>query len=170
MSPLVLLHCTFGGSGSWFKNIASLNRSVLAIDLPGFGESERHEFSPNPEADWVLALETVIQSEITQNVDCLGNYGYWLCGHSFGGYLAAALSVEKDDHLLGVIFIDPWGFSKGRQNYLLQWIYPSFNILRWVPEWLRKPISKWWFSQGVSQEYVDYNISINEINEENKQE
>ena len=67
------------------------------IDLPGFAESERPEFSDEPESDWVKALKEVTNSELDSE--------FWLAGHSFGAYLAGRLGLEKDLPITGLILL-----------------------------------------------------------------
>jgi len=52
---LILIHGALGGTGYYYKNIPHIDRNILSIDLPGFGESDRVELK-NPESDWTTAL------------------------------------------------------------------------------------------------------------------
>merc|ERR1719228_2893967 len=65
-SPLVLIHGWAAGAGCFFKNVADLakDRALLLIDIPGFAESDRPEFSEKPEIDWVSALNEVFDAEL----------------------------------------------------------------------------------------------------------
>ena len=107
--PLVLLHGWGAGSGCFFKNIHEMaaDRPILLIDLPGFGESERIEFSEEPESDWLAALKAVINLELSDGQE------FWLGGHSFGAYLAGLLALERGNDLdmKGVILMDAWGYA-----------------------------------------------------------
>jgi len=110
IDPLVLLHGWVAGSGCFFRNVQSLasNRAVLLIDLPGFGESERHTFGENPEEDFTAAIQDILKSEIP--AEC------WLVGHSFGGYVATLVSLTTETRLKGLILLDAWGFVKTTQE------------------------------------------------------
>ena len=65
--PLVLLHGWGAGAGCFFKNIQEManDRSILLIDLPGFGESERHEFSDEPEQEIETYQSDLISFEVS---------------------------------------------------------------------------------------------------------
>ena len=61
----------------WFLEIQKINskysdRPTLSIDMLGFGESERVDFSDDPVEDWVTSLREVLAQEITGNfIFCL---------------------------------------------------------------------------------------------------
>ena len=107
---LMSLTCSLG---CFFRNIQDMaaDRSVMLIDLPGFAESDRPEFGPNPEMDWLKSLQSVLSQEVKEK--------YWLAGHSFGGFLAARLAMEEGERLEGVILMDPWGFKVSYKNFYI---------------------------------------------------
>jgi len=71
-TPVVLLHALFCGTGEWYKCIEHFDRPTLSIDMLGFGESERVDFSDDPVEDWVTSLREVLAQEITGNfIFCL---------------------------------------------------------------------------------------------------
>ena len=84
------------------------DRSVLMIDLPGFGESDRPVFGSDPERDWMDALKEVFSSELGSR--------FWLSGHSFGAYLAARMCLEGDSRICGLILLD-LGFKIGQTKF-----------------------------------------------------
>ena len=49
--PLVLLHGWAAGSGCFHANVSEMapDRSIMMVDLPGFAESDRPQFSDEPE-------------------------------------------------------------------------------------------------------------------------
>ena len=140
--PLVLLHGWGAGSGCFFKNIHEMaaDRPILLIDLPGFGESERIEFSEEPESDWLAALKVVINLELSDGQE------FWLGGHSFGAYLAGLLALERGNDLdiKGVILMDAWGYpimaeSLAKLPWYTRGLYHMFKGKRpgVVPVWYR---------------------------------
>lgn len=86
--PLVLLH---GGSGSWthwVRNVEALSaqRSVWAIDLPGFGDSELP-----PDVRDVDQMFTYVVEGMQQ---LLGDQAVDLMGFSFGGMTAGYIAAH----------------------------------------------------------------------------
>lgn len=86
--PLVLMH---GGAGSWEHWVLSVDAlaasfRVLALDLPGYGDSDRPE--------WDIATEDYLE-EVAGAVReiCAGAPAVHFAGFSFGGLVAAATAV-----------------------------------------------------------------------------
>lgn len=91
-TPVVLLHGFASGIGLWCMNVDKISndcRPVYAMDLLGFGRSSRPKFSTDPEQiekQYVKSIEKW-RSEIKLEK-------FILLGHSFGGYLATAYSIQ----------------------------------------------------------------------------
>lgn len=173
--PLVLLHGWAAGAGCFFRNVKGLapERSVLMIDLPGFAESDRPEFSDQPEEDWVKALAEVFDAEIDDK--------FWLAGHSFGGYLAARICLEENTRISGLILMDAWGFKEmdttfeerlGRLKLWQRCLYHVFkplnltglDALRVVPTSVGASLIKWArkdLKSTYGDEFLDYICDIN---------
>ena len=84
--PLVMVHGMGAGLAMFALNIPELSkqRTVLAIDLPGFGRSSRPPFSYD-EKQIVEEYTQVLESwREVMDLDKIN-----LLGHSFGGYLTA---------------------------------------------------------------------------------
>jgi len=107
--PLVMVHGMAAGLAMFALNIPALSkeRTVLAIDLPGFGRSSRPSFS---------SQEEKIVDEYTGVLEAwrerLGLERMHLLGHSFGGYLAAHYSRRHPDKVDKTILADPWGMME----------------------------------------------------------
>lgn len=86
--PLVLMH---GGAGSWEHWILSVDPlaeafRVIALDLPGYGESERPE--------WDIPVEEYLEEVAVAVTEiCPEAPRIHLSGFSFGGLVAAATAV-----------------------------------------------------------------------------
>lgn len=122
VAPLVLFH---GGSGSWthwIKNILPLvdaGRWVLAVDLPGFGDSD-----PPPggtDADAMLeplatGLRTLLPGEAVD-----------LVGFSFGGMTAGLLLAAHPELAQRLVLVGApaMGLTPGRQFELRAWRHLS---------------------------------------------
>lgn len=91
-TPIVLLHGFGSGVGLWCMNVDKISnnrRPLYAMDLLGFGRSSRPKFSTDPEKieqQYVTSIEKW-RSEIKLEK-------FILLGHSFGGYLATAYSIQ----------------------------------------------------------------------------
>ena len=95
--PLLLLHAFPLDRGMWQPQLAALAdvARVVAIDMPGFGESPPVLFSIEGVADAVAEFLTV--RDIPKAV---------VCGLSMGGYVALALARKHADKLSGLILAD----------------------------------------------------------------
>ncbi|XP_054722810.1 1-acylglycerol-3-phosphate O-acyltransferase ABHD5-like, partial [Uloborus diversus] len=107
--PLVLLHGFAGGVGLWLMNLDSLSasRPIYAIDLLGFGQSSRPDFSSD-------ALEAEMQFFISLEKwrTAVGLDKFILLGHSMGGYIAASYALHYPARVALLILVDPWGLPE----------------------------------------------------------
>lgn len=92
-TPLVLVHGFCEDSSIWDIMLPGLSAvPVIALDLPGFGESD-------------LPTEASIgyyASAVIQVLDALGVSRCYLMGHSLGGYVALEILADHEDRLAGV--------------------------------------------------------------------
>ncbi len=100
--PILLLHGWGANSSSFTQIIASisLNFKVYALDLWGFGESEK----PDPQAtiyDYAEAVYRFIKAKIGEDVVLLG--------HSFGGRICLILGNRP--LIRGVVLVDSAGLK-----------------------------------------------------------
>ena len=106
--PLVLIHGMASGLALWGMNLPGLTeeRTVYAIDLPGFGRSSRDYLSSKPteaEDQYVTAIDQWREKQGLEKM-CL-------TGHSFGGYLATAYALKYPERVAHLILADPWGMK-----------------------------------------------------------
>jgi hypothetical protein len=111
--PLVMIHGMGAGLAFYALNFDELakNRTVYAIDLPGFARSSRCKFNSKPEEaekQYVRAIEDWRQK--------VGIGKMCLLGHSFGGYLSSAYALKYPEHVSHLILADPWGFPEKPQE------------------------------------------------------
>ena len=143
-TTLLLLH-GYGESLLAYRGlITPLARrfSVVAVDLPGSGLSEK------PAGPYTL--ESMV-ARLSRALDGWINGPVIVVGHSMGGEIAAALAMERPDRIIKVILIAPAGkglgmgladepFSNQQQN-LAGWSVKAREFL--VPvedeEWLADP-------------------------------
>ena len=116
--PLVLFH---GGSGSWthwVKNIVPLmdaGRTVLAADLPGFGESSLPESGSDADAMAPLLAEGLHTLLAGEPCD--------LVGFSFGGMTAGLMLANAPELARRLVLVGApaMGVVPGRQFELKAW-------------------------------------------------
>jgi pimeloyl-ACP methyl ester carboxylesterase len=94
--PLILIHGFLENKNMWttLQSGLSKNYRVLAIDLPGHGETEAIGYIHTME-DYAEILLALIQFENLQQVS--------LIGHSMGGYVALALADSSFGRVSGKI-------------------------------------------------------------------
>ena len=96
-SPLLLIH-GFGASTFTWRHIApelALTHRVIAVDLKGFGQSDKPFDSRYSVFDQAELLAELIEEKNLRNLT--------LVGHSFGGGIALMLALESDQRLEGRI-------------------------------------------------------------------
>lgn len=103
--PLVLIH-GFGGSlHSWRRvapELAAAGYRVIALDLPGFGYSER------PHAPWTYTPEGQAETvaELLPRVGVGEGERIHLAGHSFGGGVALAFAAARPGRVSSLVLVD----------------------------------------------------------------
>ncbi len=98
-TPLVLLHGIFAEKDHWvdFARPLTDTHRVIAPDLPGFGESTRHDNQAYDYAAHVTRLGAFL--------DALGIQRAHLAGNSMGGTIAALYAIEHPGRVASVAFI-----------------------------------------------------------------
>merc|ERR1711879_322530 len=108
----------------------SKERTVLAIDLPGFGRSSRPPFSSKEEKiveEYTQVLETWREGMELEKIHLLG--------HSFGGYLTAHYKLRHPERVEKFILADPWGMMPRPEDvfekYEVGWGFKmAFSVLK----------------------------------------
>lgn len=100
--PLLLIHGGHGSWAHWIANIAVLaqHRRVLALDMPGFGESA------DPGGLLDLADYAAVVSALIAK---LGLRNVALAGFSFGTLVAATAAVAEPDAVTALVLVNPPG-------------------------------------------------------------
>lgn len=92
-APIVLLHGLLGDRHDWQALIEALpKRQLIALDLPGHGQSTHHAVSDFASTEQWLR----------QTLQQLGISRYWLVGYSLGGRLALYHASQQPAGLLGL--------------------------------------------------------------------
>jgi pyruvate dehydrogenase E2 component (dihydrolipoamide acetyltransferase) len=103
--PVVLLHGFGGDLNNWLFNTDKLaeRRRVLALDLPGHGESAK-----DVGAGDVAAFAEVLGGFL----DAVDAGRAHLAGHSMGGAVALAYALEHPDRVASLTLVDPAGLGE----------------------------------------------------------
>lgn len=110
--PAVLLVHGLGGSWSvWLENVLSYaqDHRVIAVDLPGFGDS------PAPVGSCSYAAYAETLAGLCRH---LGLTSVVAVGNSFGGWVSAELALRNPDLVHGLVLIDAVGVVPTRGERL----------------------------------------------------
>lgn len=109
-TPLILLHGYCAGSAVFYKILGSLasHFNVYCVDLLGMGRSSRPHFNHVTRE----AAEDFFVSAIEELRLHLGFTSFYICGHSFGGYISGCYALRYQQYLKGVVLISPAGMSE----------------------------------------------------------
>ena len=107
--PVLMIH----GLGGWAENwkavmpaVAESGRRAIAIDLPGFGESERARRPRYFDPDDPFYAPFVFEA-----LDALGISRAHLAGHSFGGAVAFTAAVWCPERVRSLTLVAPGGLA-----------------------------------------------------------
>lgn len=105
---LLLIHGFCGSSGYWGKVIPMLSEKyrVIAIDLPGHGESKALDSVKDIE-QYALVLKDFLEE--------LGIEKVTMFGHSLGGYITLGFAEKYNQYLSGFSLIHSTGFPDSEE-------------------------------------------------------
>ncbi|MCS7137105.1 MAG: alpha/beta hydrolase [Candidatus Caldarchaeum sp.] len=113
--PVVLIHGWASSSFGWRKNLPELSNRfrTIALDLPGFGLSQRLETG--------LHLQP-LADHLTKFLNQIGVRRFSLVGHSMGGTISAYLAAAKPDLVQNLVLLNPslFGTEAGRRPFLVE--------------------------------------------------
>jgi pimeloyl-ACP methyl ester carboxylesterase len=129
--PIVLIH----GVGGWAENwrpvmaaLASTGRQVIALDLPGFGQSERPRrvryFGPN---------EAFYPRFVIAAMDALGIDRAHIAGNSMGGAVAYMTAVTAPLRTRSLVLVAPGGLGRDVAFFLRACSLPGFGLVARLP-------------------------------------
>lgn len=112
--PLLLLHGSSGEKDNWNRVARHLtpHLRVIALDLPGFGDSDRP-------ADGAYGLWDQV-AHIRAFAAELGLRRFHLGGHSFGGRVAAMYAARHPEQVAGLWLLAPGGVLSAEPSVLSQ--------------------------------------------------
>lgn len=99
-SPLMLLHGWASSSFTWRRNYSALAERfrVIAVDLPGFGLSERLESGYEPSR---------VTEHLLRFAEALGIERFSTVGLSMGGVIAAQVALTRPETVSKLVLVNP---------------------------------------------------------------
>ena len=121
--PLVLIHGLGATKASWLTIVPQVAKQfrVIAIDLPGFGASDKP--MGRYDAPWFA-------SKVTGLLDSLGYDNAYVAGNSMGGRIAMELGMRYPERVKAIACLCPAAaFTKRPALRLVRVLRPEFGIV-----------------------------------------
>ena len=172
---VLLLHGFSADKGNWtrFSRYLTPEYHVIAIDLPGFGESTKNEAESYTIADQVKRVDGIVTS--------LGLERFHLAGNSMGGSISVKYAAAFPGKVISLGLFNSGGvqgcpeqsefhrrLEKGENALLVENPEDFDRVLRMVfvkPPWIPRPIKKHLAQQAISSRKFNGKI-MREIMEE----
>jgi pimeloyl-ACP methyl ester carboxylesterase len=135
--PLVCIHGLGGTKASFLPTVAEMAPAgfrVIALDLPGFGDSHKPT-SGAYDAGWFAQA-------VVELLDELGIERAHLAGNSMGGRIAIEAALCHSDRVKKIVLLSPaLAWLRDRQfKWLLRLPLPQLGFLQPTPRWAVEPI------------------------------
>src|ERR1700694_5085344 len=130
-APLVLLHGLLDCAVGWKRLAGVIDRPCYAVDLPGFGDSDR------PTRNRISAYAEDVQAALA----ALDVHDFTLVGHSLGGAVATGLAERLRDDVAALILIAPAGFGRIHLAEAIQLPGVRSLVRHGLPLALQNPVS-----------------------------
>jgi len=172
---VLLLHGFSADKGNWtrFSKYLTPEYHVVAIDLPGFGESTKIEAESYRIADQVKRVDGIVKS--------LGLEKFHLAGNSMGGSISGKYAAAFSGKVISLGLFNSGGvqscpeqseflrrLEKGENALLVKNAEDFARVLEFVfvkPPWIPRPIKTYLAQQAVSNRKFNEKI-FREIREE----
>jgi pimeloyl-ACP methyl ester carboxylesterase len=146
---LILIHGLASNAGFWRYNIPELSKHfrVVAIDLPGYGKSQKGNYS----------YSLSFYAETIKNlIDELNLKNVVLAGHSMGGQISIIFALKYPDKLSKLILAAPAGFEefqRGEGDWLRSVITMS-GVKATTEEGIRRNLSNNFYNWSDRWEWM----------------
>ena len=121
---LLFIHGLASYIPAWRKNVEVLKKTYrcICIDLPGYGKSTAGEHSGK------VSFYTEVIAEFIKTLQL---HNVTLIGHSMGGHIAIALTLNHPELVHKLILLAPAGFESftGRESLLLKQAFTAESFL-----------------------------------------
>jgi pimeloyl-ACP methyl ester carboxylesterase len=155
-APLICLPGLGGTKASFMSTVAALSgeRRVIAIDLPGFGDSAK-PLSGDYDPAWFARA-------VLELLDVLGLEQADLIGNSMGGRVAIEIGLTAPERCGGIVLLSPamaWLKRDRTLSWILQAPLPLLGLLQPAPRALVDPIvrrmvpsgNEGWVAGGIDE-------------------
>lgn len=154
--PLLCIHGLGGTKASFMTTVSALaprGHRVIAIDLPGFGDSSKPYSAPF-DAPWFAGV-------VGELLDVLGIERASLAGNSMGGRIAIEMGIAAPERVDKLVLLAPalaW-LRERPWKWLLQMPLPRLGYLQPTPRWAVEPVvrrivpggGEGWTAAGVDE-------------------
>ncbi len=149
MQTLVLIHGLGSNAGFWRYVIPELSKKyrVIAIDLPGYGKSEK---------DYYSYKMSFFADQVKRVVDYLNIHKFIFVGHSMGGQTGIMYALKYPETLEKLILVSPAGFEKfneGESDWMKSVMTVS-EVVNTNEEGIRKNLSANFYSWRDKWEWM----------------
>jgi pimeloyl-ACP methyl ester carboxylesterase len=154
--PVVCLHGLGGTKASFLSTVSALapaGHRVIAVDLPGFGESSK-PLSGAYDAPFFA-------DAVTELLDALEIDRAHVIGNSMGGRVAIEVGLRAPERSERIVLLSPaLAWLRPRQwDWLLRFDLPKLGLIQPTPRWAVEPIvralvpggDKGWAAAGVDE-------------------
>ena len=133
---LLFLHGMGSNLAAWSKNISVLSQKnrCIAVDLPGYGQTENRTDTTDVHKDAALVAELI---------DKLSLSSVTLVGHSMGGLISILVSKAIPEKIANLVLVAPAGievFSEGEVE-LIKTYFTGEMIASYSQTMIRKNLS-----------------------------
>ena len=155
-TPVICIHGLGATKASFLPTVSALAPQgfrVIALDLPGFGDSSKPARAPY-DAPWFASAVLELMSEL--DID-----GAHLIGNSMGGRVAIEAGLLAPERIGKVVLLSPalaWLRDRG-WKWLLKFPLPQLGFIQPTPRWAVEPIvrrvvpggNNGWAAAGVDE-------------------
>ena len=148
-NTLILIHGLASNAGFWRYNIPELSKHfrVLAIDLPGYGKSQK--------GNYPYSLSFYAET-VKQFIDELKLKNVTLVGHSMGGQISIIFALKYPEKISKLILAAPAGFEefqRGEGDWLRNAITMS-GVKSTTEEGIRRNLSNNFYNWSDNFEWM----------------